>query len=75
MFKVRKLCLMWGVVYFSMFDLIRLSSKDKSLGVYEDLTIDHGPRGYLPDGKSVCGAEKGAGAPPRCPATSYPAFP
>lgn len=63
MFKAGKLCLMWDVVYFSVFDLIQLRSKDESLGVYENPTIGHGPRGYLPGDKSVCGAEEGVGFP------------
>lgn len=36
---------MQGVVYFSMFDLIVLNSKDKSLWVYEDLILGLAPRG------------------------------
>lgn len=74
MFKTGKLCLTWGVVYFTMFDLIELGTKDKSLGVCEDLTISPGPRGCLPGGKSVCGAEEGAGVTPPCTATSCPTF-
>lgn len=70
MFKAGKLCLMWDTVYFSVFDLIQLSYKNKSLRVYEDLTIGHRPRGYLPRGKFVCGAEEGVGVPPPCRATS-----
>lgn len=63
MFKAGKLCLMWDVVYFSVFDLIQLRSKDESLGVYENLTIGHGPRGYLPGASLSVEQRKGWGFP------------
>lgn len=69
-FKAGKLCLMWDIVYFSIFDPIGLGSKDNSLGVYEDLTIGPGPRGCLLEGECVCGAEEGAGVLPPCTATT-----
>lgn len=56
-----------------MFDLIGLSSKDKSLGVYEDLILGLGPRGCLPAGKSFREAEEGLGLP--LPAQPSPALP